>query len=471
MRKHLTSRFGLVAALEDEEIQPVELNNEGEIVVADPAADPATPAEPVVVVEEPIGDNAESLETDLIEVAETEADVASADEEIADTVEAADDLEEVAAALESAALNGGIDKHSAAVVKVAVGKLYKQAGVRANAMPAMEAFSGPNTRIRATELALEDIKEKIVKIWQAIVAQIVRAIAWMKDFFEKVFVAARKLKERALKLKDRAKQVASKASGKKDGDDFESDKIAGALAINGTVPADVAKSLESLKKVAEEIFGGEQMGVAMTDAAVKSVDTIKSNPKAILDEATTTVPHVIGKKKTSMDGFAALPDNTEAYSSEELPGGRAIITIVPVAGLKGDARLNAVKHFSSKVEMFKGAKANPVTSNKVKFLEVTAAKKLAEDVAGLADALLAYKNHMSKTEASAKKLAAAGKQCGDAAAKATDAEDKKGFELAKALFVSAAANANAPGKQFAGYALNTGKAYLDLVEESLKHYK
>jgi hypothetical protein len=43
--------------------------------------------------------------------------------------------------------------------------------------------------------------------------------------------------------------------------------------------------------------------------------------------------------------------------------------------------------------------------------------------------------------------------------------------LGKVIFTNAASCADQPGAQFAGYALNTGKAFLDLVEESLKRHK
>jgi hypothetical protein len=472
MRKHLTSRHGLVA-LEEEAIaaaaaEPTpELDADGNPVV--PAEGAAPAAEPVVIVEEPIGENADSLETDLIEVAEDTADVEAAETEVAETVEVAEDLEEVATALEAAALNGGIDKHSAAVVKIAVNKLYKRAGVRSAAMPAMESFGGTGSRVRATQLAMEDIKENIKRIWAAIVAQITRAIEWMADFFERIFVAARKLKERALKLKAKSTAVGKSTSGKKEAD-FENEKLATALAINGSVAAKPTAGLTKVVSLADEIFNGEALGVAMVEGAIKELDAIKSNPKAILEQASGKMTGIIGSKKSSTDGFAELVAGTEMYSSEELPGGKAVITIVAAEGLKGAEREAATKAQSSKVEYFKGSKA-AAANKKIATLEFGTCEEIADEVVKLADALLKYKQNAGKTKDAKKKLAAAGKACGDAAAKATDETDKKGFALGKVIFTNAASCADQPGAQFAGYALNTGKAFLDLVEESLKRHK
>ncbi len=153
-RTHQSGRIGLVAALEQEEIAKVE----------------------AAIAEAPIGDNASSLETDLIEVSEI---AAGADGDAVETEEAVDvvtALESIAEALGQSAKNGGMDRYAAEALGLAVDHMYKRVGLKRQAMPALESFGQTSSRMRATQIALEDIKEQVAKIWAAIVAAISKAI-------------------------------------------------------------------------------------------------------------------------------------------------------------------------------------------------------------------------------------------------------------------------------------------------------
>lgn len=180
MRRMTQMTKGLVAAMEDDAIADV----------------------PV----EEVGNNAESLETDLVEVADDQAEAASADAAVDQAVETAEALESIAIALESSAAAGGLDKNAARALGIAVDHMYKQVGIASSvkSMPALEQFGGASSRTTATTLALEGIGEQIKKIWEAIVAAVTKAIAWVKERYVNLFGAANKLERRAKALAARA---------------------------------------------------------------------------------------------------------------------------------------------------------------------------------------------------------------------------------------------------------------------------
>ena len=107
---------------------------------------------------------AESAEADLVEATDISADVEAGAAEIDQASADADTLERIADTAEAAEAEGGLDPVAAEIAEVAVESIYARLGVQRSSYPALESFSGKTGRKRATQLAIEDIKETVKKV-------------------------------------------------------------------------------------------------------------------------------------------------------------------------------------------------------------------------------------------------------------------------------------------------------------------
>ena len=157
-----SGRTGLVSAMEEEIVE---------------AADPA----PEVLVPETTA----QVETAAAEVTENTGEV---EEMVAAVEEAADDavaLDDVADIMEESVEKGeGMDETAAAMAEVAVESICARLGVKKTqaVIPSLESFGSKNSRLQATRIALEGLKEKIVQIWNAIKAAVAKVASMVKSF-------------------------------------------------------------------------------------------------------------------------------------------------------------------------------------------------------------------------------------------------------------------------------------------------
>lgn len=444
---------GLKAAIENEEA-----GNS----VADAIVDPATPVEDKLVVD----DNAESLETDLIEVEQETAEVEADESEVEETVETVEALEAICVSLEAAAANGGLDRFSAQAINVAVGGMYKSVGIRSTGMPSMEAYSGASGRAGSTQLAIETIKEKIQSIWKAIMAAIKRAIEYVVGMFNKIFGAAEKLKARAVKLQETAKKVDGKAKA----DTFENERLAKALSIDGKT--------DSVLAGAKELAVQTKTNMSDTTTRVQSVqamlDDIKSSldkPEEYLTKAKIPAKGLfnVGSKATSTDGFTDAAAGLSLFVSKEMLGGKAIVVYQPEEELTGEAALSALGDISAVVAAAKGSKTVAPTKFDVPTLTGPDAAEVAKQVESIADDLLAYKKGL----VAATELKKAITSVANDASKKKDAEGDaaKGISAMQKTITKLTKLVDQPNVSLSVYALNTGKSLLDAVELSIKQYK
>jgi hypothetical protein len=403
--------------------------------------------------EAPLGENAESLETDLIEVAEDQVEAAEdeiATDEAIDTVEA---LEQMAIGLESAAAAGGLDKHSAHVVGIALDAMYARVGFSdSKSMPALESFSQVSSRIGATQLAMEEVQTKIAEIWKAIVAQIEKAIAWIKDRLTKIFDAGTKLKARAEALAKRAEGTKGNAKENAIGNA----RLFGALHQGGNVSGVAAAT--ALTDAADAVFGAADKQAALAKSlgeAIKAGDASK-----LSGDLASIIPGLT--KGDAADGMVSVK------SAKELPGGKAIVGKVPAstAGAELAAGLGKTK---LGVSDFGSAAPN---KDSVRVLSTSDAARVAKLVSDFADKLKAYQAGASKLSsakglivASVKAYASIVASNGKDAAKATEPVQ---LRLAAARV---SGFTDQPAEQFSVYGLGAAKALLDYVELSLKQYE
>lgn len=442
-RTQFTGRQGLVAALEAEEV----------IAAAADAADP-------------IGGNAESLETDLIEVAELSAE---GDDDQADTDEAtevATALESIAEALGISAANGGMDKHSAYAVGVAVDHLYSRVGIARKSMPAMETFAlSVSSRTSSTQIAMEDIKEQAKKIWEAILAQLAKAIEWAIAFFNSVFDAGTKLQARAKALVAKAEALTGEAKEKS----FENERLVKALHVAGTTTG-VAAGIDTINELAKKIFGDTHFYTeALGEGILADMATPDLGKTYISKFSMAAFSEAALKEVTNPEsiGMAAAPEGLAVFRGAELPGGMAMVARAPKTAMEGQAAIDAITGISTTVAPFDG-KATAPAKNDIGTLTGAQAVSIAKGVEALAGELLGYKAQQAKLTELKKKISAGAA----ALSKKTDvAEDEAaGIKAAQRVAGTIPKWIDSPAKEFARYSVNTGKAMLDYVEESLKQY-
>lgn len=438
-RMNQTSR-GLVAVLEEEEIKT-----------------PAAVAEPEVA----IGDNAENLETDMIEAGDAAADVDALQSDTDATAEVSEALESIVVSLRACAKEGGMDRHSAACVGTAVDALYKQVGIRRRSFPALESFGQTSSRIRATEIAMEEITDQLKKVWLAIVAAVEKAIAWVADFYNKVVDAAGKLEKRAADLKAKAEKTEGEAGSKT----IENERVAAALASSkgvgdlGAIKATVA-AVERIAKIASS-----SNAIAVGEDALKALDDVKVGVAAFKVDN-------FGKdmgEEVSGEGFEAPGEGMKLYRSDELVGNKAFFYASPAEEKKGHEAAKVV----SQCKLFAGT-YNPKAAEPAKELPTLSgadAASLCDEATKLSKELVSMREEAKKLEDIRGKLVEKAKKLGAAADKlGEDSETGKALASARLIVQGVSRLFGQPVVAVTSYGISTGKAMLDYVELSLKAY-
>lgn len=170
---------GLVLAMEDDApVVQVEINAENEV-----------PAE---------------VEADVAELTEKAGDVEDLVTAVEEAEQDAATLDRMAGVMEESADKGeGLDETAAEIAEVAVEAICNRLGIRTHgrAMPALESFGSRGSRVSATRISVEGIKEWITTTWEAIKKAFKDMWNRIKEFFAKFFEANERLKNAATQMK------------------------------------------------------------------------------------------------------------------------------------------------------------------------------------------------------------------------------------------------------------------------------
>lgn len=158
-----------------------------------------------MAVTDPEYAEAENVEGSMSEAAEAEAEVEETETAVDELQEAADGLESIALSLESALESGGLTPQSAEFLNHAVKSFTKRVGMTQEVTASLEAYGGATTRIQATRISLEGIKETWNKFVAAIKAMWERFKAAVVRFFKHIFDGATRLRVKAQRLYKAAK--------------------------------------------------------------------------------------------------------------------------------------------------------------------------------------------------------------------------------------------------------------------------
>lgn len=437
--------LGLVAAMESEKAKAAEENKD-----------------------KVLGDNAESLETDLAEVNDSAAEGDSQQAEIDGAQEAATALESLIISLEGINGNGGLDQGGAMILDQFSQYIYKPLGIESRSVPALESFGGANSRVEAGTIALEDFKDRLKEIWAAIVAAIKKAINWVKGHWNAVFGAAEKLSKRAAALQER-----SQTSGVKKEASFENDRLAKSLAIGNAPVTNVIQHAKDLKEIVSAmVTKGAEVSKKLGEEAVNAIEHQEG---AKIGQLLSLVQPLAGEKVANPDaeGLAAPGEGLALYRSKQLFGGQALFSRVPDAGAHsapdGQAAAKAISLAGYSISKFSKDVKDP-TNKKLVTLSTTDCGSLAGIVKEIAEELVAYKKNATALGETQDKLVKAAEKVANSAGSEEDEAKRK--EMGSLQGVANAANRilTVPGTQVSKYAINTGKALLDYVELSLKQY-
>jgi hypothetical protein len=400
---------------------------------------------------------ADSAETSLVEAADAGAAIDAEVTQIESAQADSDTLGEIADTLEASEETGGLDPVAAELTEVAIESIYSRLGIVRKEKPAMEAFGDKQTRVRATQIAVEDIKARMKQIWEAIVAAFMRVADWLKNFFAAVMDSNEKLAQRADALEKKAGAIAADATQEKT--DLPSGGIAKSLGTNGAF--DKGAVLKGVEGLASAVKGA---GAAGSRADFKDIKGMVQD-QAKFDGFTLAA--------SSGDGFtdsteeAGAPD-MKIVTSGHLPGNKIMRLRVAAKELKGAEAVAALTKYS--VEVATDGKAEQAKQETVPALTKDEAKKLAGAVRNLTKAVLEGRKTQNALESKIKSLTS------DARSAATLAPKDEAEAAARARSLSKAVTASLNfdikyAASFTSLATSTAKSALDYAERSLALYK
>ena len=276
---------------------------------------------------------ADTLETDMIETTEAGDLVSDTSDQIEAAAADAEQLEDIADKMEDSLDNGGMDETSAEIAEVAVesimrrqlGDFYK----KQRFMPATEGFGMKQSRLKATQIAMEDVKSSARKIWDTIVEAAKRALAFVKDFFAKLFNNFDKLGKRADSIIEQAKSYSGPAVKFKNDAMFRSLNVEGKLSAE-TLKQGLAKTASIAEAVGKSIeMTGKNFGLAVDEMSKGEATIDEQKKKEISDQLLSIIEGyhlketLPGNKVFTVNNnritIAPAP-NSKEYTSEEVEG-------------------------------------------------------------------------------------------------------------------------------------------------------
>lgn len=201
------------------------------------------------------------VEQGAAEVAQQTGEVEELQAAIEDAEEGAETLEKIEGVLEESTDAGeGVDETAAEIAEVAVESIRARLGIRGPVtFPAMEAFGSKNSRLSATKIALEGVKDTLVRIWEAIKSAVIRLWEKIKSFALGLFKSNAQLGKHLEKLLERAKGLPDTVKPEKN--DLDNKSLAKAFSVKKQANLGTARTL---------IANAEKLLAATNDITVLS---------------------------------------------------------------------------------------------------------------------------------------------------------------------------------------------------------
>lgn len=435
------------------------------------------------------------------ETAEVEAEDMGADQ----AVDAHENLEEIEDAVVSAEANGGLTRESAVfahlAMKAAMGAADYEYFVRSSKIPSMESFNGgTSSRQRYTTITLEGIGAALRAFWDAIVRQVKKMWAAVKNWYLKVLDAAPRMKKRAEALAKKSSDITGSATEK-------SFDMGGVNQLHlGSKAPDPSKAVATLKiisKGTQDALGDKTSGAYestfeayekmlenvadIKDSALKGSSSLsefyeKSIPKdatkSIASKADVVAENAtsgFGTTKAVEGGSKRFGTDVDVKGSDELFGGRQVAMFVAKAkaGDDGFTLVRLARNTGPRL-IEKAEKAKDIDSTgSFKTLSASDIRSLMDELADICDHIMSYKKAWENRDKQFSKMDAAAKKAVANAEKDKDAVPMK-TRLVKdvALGMSSLYQLGIRYENaLIQYCLNVGRALITWVERSLAQYK
>lgn len=407
----------------------------------------------------------------VVEQTESEVEGEARVDELATGGEIVEALESLAVLVGDAAKGQGLGRDAAASVQIQFDFYRRKLGdTGPSKMPSLESFGATSSKIRGTVASLEEITDLAKRAWKAIVEKVKAAFKWIRDHFLKIFGSAEKLKKRAEALKAKAEGLASDLTMKEK--TFENEALAkklfiGGSMIGGTGAVEAAKKFNAI--ISDFVNVAPAQATKLTEAVESGLKSETAGSEFTSDNigfpknfAETNVP---GSRKNDTSGLMVV------HASEQLPGGKAIVAMIPGAGLKGEDALSALSKTKVVVDPMDGVKAP--TAAKIDTLDRGPLGEVADQISKLAEALVQSR---SATDNAGKKRDALERQL-DSFAREFEKADGAGAEgkkktaaAAKALVTKLPTVVDFGMTRVFSEGVVTGNAFLDWVQLSLKQF-
>lgn len=483
-----------IVALEDDAIVSGETNPETvpTEVVETPVVNPEVPAEPVpaevspedtgtaiaatedevlidgepvviqlddVIIEE--DESGDSLETRISEVSESAEEFVKNDEETGEIIEVANALESIADVLRISSANGGMDKISATGVSIAVQHLYDRVKLNKVAMPALESFGGTDSRITATYLAMESIVDHVKKIWKIIIEQIKKGIAIIGEFFDKIFSAWSKLKDRSTSVLLNARKNRTNSPRSKLLSAYGDEKILRYLQINNGIPTDMVAAANIYLAQMTLVFTDNSNRISKKDIAYmfekhgvekNFIEQFKITPElGTLDLCNDVITHkggIVTKHSKKMFGNKVITTNT----TDNAVSGSEAISLITYINISLD-------HYGT-----------DVSTMPIKVLSLNEINSLAKITYTFSKRGEEYRSSVNEINNIKKELLSIADKANIQCAKTLDADEYKNYAAMSKVISHFAKLTGKIEAECSQYALTTCKVLLDYCEASLKQY-
>lgn len=381
----------------------------------------------------------DSIDSDL-DVADTAPAAAAAMDEVNDDVDesedltaaieeatdSADALQDITDTMEESVEEGeGVDPKAAEIAEIAVEFIAARAGVRhRSTFPAIESFGSSSSRVSATRVAVEGVKETIKKIWETIKAAIKRLWDKIKQFFLGITKNSKKLTEHLEALKKRVQDLP--AGAKPIESKLDNSSLAEKLSIKGKADMSTAKKLlehanklpGATGKIVDEMNKNIQRTVEVAETIIKA-----SNP----DDETTKLAELKAEiHKGTVGAFSGLAvstgdfedakadTKTKAAKGEKAEisgfgpfvGGMVIVSKYELVAQEGPAPTKGsapvgISHKGKWSISFGEAKGKP--AEKIVALNASEMMQLCNDAINVADEMVVFEKAQSRATEIVKK--------------------------------------------------------------------
>lgn len=421
-----------------------------------------------------------SLEAGILEVQEAAAPVAETETAIDELTEVAEGLEEIADAVEAAVEDGGLSTGAAEMLTLATESYTRRLGLESAPVASLESFGGASGRLQATRVSLEGLRETVENIWNAIKQQITKWINALRDYYQRVWAAAPKLRKRAEELKAKVDGLDGKSAKEKK---VAAGGIVKALHIGGKFPSDLGAEIKKFGAVVEGLIkDGNKRNVAFAEelaAAAEKFDAgdsdkaVESSKSLMKDVFDSFGKHSSGVSTETVSNDERFGKDQEVQRTAEMPGGKALFFTNRASASANEKLFGADVVTSTAVKVLPVAKKEPDLKNaEMDVLDIAGMRAVCDNVISIADAIESYKRTFEEGDKAKAKLVAAGDKMSKTIKSAKELQGD-GKAAANAVFKMLQAMPRITtmvGDAAVTQGLNVSKAALAAVEKSLGQY-